>query len=329
MDKIKLSDATGLEVYCTRPDFNYDCNITPNNCTECQLMRFHCHDLIHNTLTTEDAAVLSERVEQTGIFSGKYDGADNLPHEIWSLIHDIRQTYYDAWRRQRNDQYFLESANERFHQWFAKHGFYKGRKAGRAALYITLNEIYAGRWIVLDRNGTGGYPILQEDSGFYIPMLYDDAGDGIAYLTQLMKNEMEALGLNPDDCGFKLRHHQLAYDHSFQTIRLTGSYSFYPDPLSASESRRRRFAEQEEKANTVEYCLYKIDPQWASTYRSRYLDKLIERMPDIKLEFTDDLYPQDPNHPIHEENRLVKEYFGEDDEYDDDWDDDYDEDLDD
>lgn len=116
MEKINLCDATGFEVYCTRNDFNYDCNDTPNNCTECPIMRFHCHDLIYNLLTEESAAVLAERVKSTGIFSGKYNGANQLPSEIWSLIYDMRMTYFHALRQGNSVEFRYECIN-RFCAW--------------------------------------------------------------------------------------------------------------------------------------------------------------------------------------------------------------------
>ena len=90
---IQISSHFEREGVCASNTFGYYCDNTPNNCTECPVMRFLYHDLITNILSDESATQLTGLVNGCQLFSGKYDGATELPEEVWTAIHAIRHAF--------------------------------------------------------------------------------------------------------------------------------------------------------------------------------------------------------------------------------------------
>lgn len=96
MEKINVDfhDYKEMEFYCPRNDFGYNCNYTPNNCTECPITRASYHILTTDILAEESANKLKKLADESQAFSGKYDGSTALPPDVWDAIYAIREVYY-------------------------------------------------------------------------------------------------------------------------------------------------------------------------------------------------------------------------------------------
>lgn len=329
---IKIDRCEGLEVYCTRPFFGYNCNNTPNNCTECPLMRFMYKDLTDNVLTDEPAAELKNLVEDSQAFSGKFDGHTDaqgpLPQEVWTAIYAIRSAYYQCIIHTENiTSEEKEECYQRFVRWFGEHGKIDGMPAGRFCVRKALNEIYAGKWLVMDPNDKRHewwrYPAVEEHSGTYVPVAFDDAADGIRYIIDYLFDTACKIhpAFNKKNCTVAIV--QTDKDSVYQRMQLyltpagdmvTKHCVWLPDDGRGIEYPGKRytgwypskeeFSELMSKMHKVSGVLEKVHEHTASTYRARYLRKVKEKQPNIEFVVAEDDYPQDPNHPIHKESSI-------------------------
>ena len=291
---------TGLEVYCARDYFGYNCKHTPHNCTECPVMRFLYHDLTNRVLDCDSAADLIKLVEENEVFTGKFDGAQSLPLEVWQAIYTIRKVFFDCAREDipECEGYSSKERRQYFPAWVNEHGTYKGLSTGEAILKIAFHDIFEGRWFVFKKD-YNDEPVLEEDSGILKPAVFDDAADGIQYITDLINNDLEqdpaiseidyVIGISHITTPSKLfrRFHLFAMPNGLY-------FSYFPENI-----RERKMKQLE----NLSYSLYKIDAEYASDYRNRYLNSVKERFPTIQYTVTslNNIYPSDPNHPIHQE----------------------------
>lgn len=302
--KIKIDKCEGMEVYCLRNSFGYDCENTPNNCTECPLMHFLYHDLTTNTLADESAAELTALVEKSGAFSGEYDGCNELPPEVWAAIYAIRKAFFDWDHATDGSAFFYEPESDlhkRFLAWFGKHGTIQGLPVGRFAVKTALNEIYTGRWLVMEP-GSKEQPAIEEYSGTFKPVVFDDAADGIRYFSDiLLKKAKNSHKLY--DCGFYEPSISVSIspaDQHFQRIMLRVE----PHMDAVLRNAPMSFEDRNDFVslrNKLFCCMEKVDDLTASTFRNRYLNRVAERQPGILFEANPNDLPKDPNHPTNKE----------------------------
>ena len=284
------------EEYCARDDFGYNCQNTPHNCTECPVMRFLYYDLTNNVLADESVAKLKRMVEESEVFSGKYDNAKSL-YDVWPVIYAIRKAYYDCFvLRGCLPAGAIDACRQRFMKWIAEHGTYQGVPAGEAIVKIALHEIFAGQWLARDAFNRDKV-LLIEDSGIYKPAVFSDAGDGIRHLSNVIKREFKKITANKYGCLVCV---------DFQEDRLSGksafSISVHAEPEGGWTRELYEDWEKRDQIRRLSYDLTRVVAKWASTDRNRYFDSVIKMCPNIKLTATDEVYPKDPNHPIYSES---------------------------
>lgn len=333
--KIEIDRCDGLEVYCLRNAFGYCCDNTPKNCTECPLMHFLYHDLTNNTLADESAAELKELVETSRAFSGEYDGCDNLPQEVWAAIYAIRKAFYNWDHATDKSALFYNPESEtykRFIEWFGQNGTVNGMPVGRFVVRTALQEIYTGKWMVMDpSNKHNEYPDIQDYSGTYVPVTFDDAADGIRYATDALLKMAKKThpAFIEENCHVAITHSfetEFPYIRLFLTLneeRAAKRLVWVPndeDKWTYNEksftglrlSNEDDFYDFVRKMHQVSVVLLKVHESTASTYRARYMEKVKEKQPGIQFIADDRDWPEDPNHPIHKEADYFRRFCDED-----------------
>lgn len=299
MDNMKLSKGNynietlnDTEVYCLRDMFYYDCKNTPHNCTECPVMRFMYHDLINRILDKPSANKLKELIEENKVFAGKYDGAKNLPQNVWSAIYNIRRAYSRADggddSEQRKQGFTTPEIRSRFRQWFAQNGVYKGAMtAGDAVVKIANETICDGNWILVSPSGD---LVLQEESGLLLPICDSDAAPLIEKAVHLIRNDIKnddtltSFSIRPHvsiECGIE-DYEPLSY------IRVSAEIEFaHTNNLRWERLSLEAQSEIENSLWAKTYAIKKIGcfscQKNANQYQGQYLRQILKDTPDIRI----------------------------------------------
>lgn len=301
---IHLFQSKDLEVMCTRPFFGYRCDFTPNNCTECPIMRFMYEDLITNVLTEDSAAKLKKLVEDSQAFSGKYDGEKSLPPEVWNAVYAIRDAFYQCFRLFYTKDSKEEECYQRFVKWFGKHGQIAALPVGRFCVKQAMEKISAGKWLLMDPGDLyHEHPAIEEFSGTYIPTAFDNAETGMQYVIEYLTRQAYKIhpAFTEKNCTVAIR--MTDKSATFQTIELylvpapdmiKNRIVWLPTEKECSPVNARVFTgwkpTDEEFAALILLMqqagrsLVQVDDYTESTYRALYLEKVRELQPDIEFD---------------------------------------------
>jgi hypothetical protein len=146
-------------------------------------------------------------------------------------------------------------------------------------------------------------------------MVFDDAADGIRYLTNYLlanANKIDPL-LTEHTCAVTIS--QSSEECRIQRIHM----HLIPTVDRANLLYRRlsfdKFENIMQALSSAGCIMEQITELTASTYRNRYLNLVAKKQPGIHLEVHKSDWPEDPNHPIHKEYDANHDagFFGEDD----------------
>ena len=301
---INLFQSKDLEVFCTRPFFGYRCDLTPNNCTECPIMRFMYEDLITNVLTEDSAAKLKKLVDDSQAFSGKYDGDRSLPPEVWNAVWAIRDAFNQCFKLFCTNDSKEEECYQRFVKWFGKHGQIHGLPVGRFCVKEAIEKISVGKWLLIEPGDREQeYPAIEEFSGTYIPTVFDNAETGMQYVIEYLTKQAHIIHPAFTEKNCKIAIQMTDKSATFQAIELylvptpemiKERIVWLPPEKKGSFSSARVFTGW--KPTDIELSelvllmqksgrsLVQVHDITASTYRAHYLEKVRDLQPDIEFD---------------------------------------------